>query len=117
MDTIRSLTNWFTSSEQALAEAAGEGMHAFINADDAYELGPHWHDFKSHLYLLEGRLRMTDSATGVQLDCGVGSKVIVPARCVHREQTNGMTYVLALSVDPATLTGDINRDPGELVGR
>ena len=116
MMTIRHQAGWFTTKEQALAEAAGDGMHAFVSEDDAYELGPHWHAFSAHLYLLDGGLHMTDCATGQEFDCRAGGKVIIPARCLHKEKTIGMTYVLALTVDPATLRGEINRAPAELHG-
>ena len=114
MTQMRQLENWFVREEQALVEAEGEGFHAFLAEDEAYSLGPHWHDFDAHLYLLEGSVQLTDCATHEEFHCAVGSKMIIPRRCVHTETSSGMTYVLALSVDPAALTGEINRDPSEL---
>jgi hypothetical protein len=74
----------------------------------------HWHSFSTRLYILQGVLRITDSRRNCVLVAGPGSRVDVPARVLHCEESEGYRIVAGMSVDPASLAGPIDLPPEDL---
>lgn len=108
--------NHFSSEAEALALAEIEKAGLWPNKR---EVSPdsnqsHWHAFDAHVYVLEGSMQLTDILAGETHTCSKGSKAVVPARTLHREQHDGFTALFGMSVDPSTVEQPVQRPPAEL---
>ena len=74
----------------------------------------HWHDFFTWIFILEGELLITDTVNDRVLFAGPGSRVDVPQRVLHSEESSGYKIIAGMSVDPASVTEPVDRDPDSL---
>ncbi|NIM69290.1 MAG: hypothetical protein GTN86_10835 [Xanthomonadales bacterium] len=114
MGKISVHTDHFSDAAQALDEIEAAGWHVVEMDVPAVRNESHWHTFSTRIYILEGVLNITDSARDRVLQAGPGSRVDVPARVLHSEDSAGYRIVAGMSVDPATLIGPIDLDPADL---
>jgi len=106
---------YFSKPSQAIAEVEARGLHLLKMAVQPVRNQSHWHHFSTRIYILEGELHITDSVRNITMQAGPGSLVEVPERVLHSEEsTGGYSIIAGLTVDPATLTGPVDRDPGLL---
>jgi hypothetical protein len=71
----------------------------------------HWHDFSTWIFILEGELLITDTDQDRVLLAGPGSRVDVPERVLHSEESSGYKIIAGMSADPASVTEPVDRDP------
>jgi len=103
--------NHFTTEEEALAEIAARGFHAIGPVDvPAQENDPHWHEFDSVVYVLDGTARV-EFEDGSAMQCGAGARVEAPAGTVHREASPAHRAVFGISIDPAAMTQPVDKPP------
>jgi len=108
---------YFTQRSAAFDEIARHGMHPVEMKVPPVKNESHWHTFTTRIYILEGELKITDSARNLTMTAGPGALVEVPEGTLHSEEsTNGYTIIAGLSVDPASLTGPIDLGPELLQG-
>lgn len=102
----------FSSRAQAYDEIEIAALHPVDMTVPPVSNDSHWHDFSTQLYILEGELCITDVAQDRTLVAGPGARVDVPARVLHREESDqGYTLIAGMSVNPETLEGDVDLDP------
>lgn len=105
----------FDSSESARREIADHGLHLCEMSVPPVDNETHWHDFSTLIYLLDGELRITDTASGEVLVAGPGARVTVPERVLHSEHSaDGYRILAGMSVDPASLAGEVDLHPALL---
>jgi mannose-6-phosphate isomerase-like protein (cupin superfamily) len=93
-------------AEKLESSLAADGWHTLSLDVPPVQNQNHWHHFDAVLYILEGDLTVRDANSGREFCCGPGSRVSVPARALHREDSSaGYRIVLGTSV-PATEFGD-----------
>lgn len=114
MDHITVHPDHFTTAEEALEKIAAAGLHVMQANVPAVKNQGHWHTFSTRIYILEGVLLISDTARGCVLRAEPGSRVDVPARVLHSEDSAGYRIVAGLTEDPASLTAPIDRDPAGL---
>jgi len=101
----------FTDEAQAYSEIDAMGYHA-VTLDFAAEETPfHWHDFDSVVYITGGALQLSVEGEERPIRCERGAKFVASAGVVHREQTEGYSAIIGLSVAPEVLTQPINKAP------
>ncbi|MFB3079177.1 MAG: hypothetical protein ACE1Y4_14355, partial [Lysobacterales bacterium] len=61
-----------------------------------------------------GELLITDVAHDRVLLAGPGSRVDVPQRVLHSEESSGYKIIAGMSVDPDRVTEPVDRDPESL---
>ena len=102
----------FQDIEQARAEIEAAGLHPVEMTVPAVSNESHWHDFSTWLYILEGELRITDIEEQHVFLAGRGARVVVPERVLHCENSEqGYRIIAGMTVDPATLSGEVDLDP------
>ena len=101
----------FSSEEEVMAEIEAMGRHAVPLEFSAEENEDLWHYFESSVYILDGVLELTVAETGETCICERGTRISAPAGVLHREKTEGYKAIIALAVDPATLSQPINKPP------
>lgn len=106
--------NHFKSRAQAYDEIEAAGHYVMEMDIPAVCNDSHWHHFSTWIYVLEGELHITDAAQERTLIAPAGSRVDVPRRTLHSEKSEGYKIIAGLTVDPSTLTGEIDLPPGEL---
>ena len=106
--------NYFSTEEEAIAEAKANGRHVLTVDFPAIKSEVHWHDFDAEVYVLEGTAQVTDVDAGTTYTCSKGTKLSAPARTLHSENHEAYRAVLAMSVDPASLTPPIDLPPEQL---
>jgi quercetin dioxygenase-like cupin family protein len=111
---ITAKKNAFETKKQAISEIEAANLWAIEFDLEAGEVDTHWHDFYSQVYVLEGKIDITDTASGKTHKCGKGTRVIAPPRTLHSEKCGGAKALAGVSVDPATLPEDINLTPSTL---
>ncbi len=104
----------FSSPEQAFDEIEIAGLYTVELDIPAVKNESHWHDFSTWIYILEGELHITDTAQDRVLLAGPGSRVDVPERVLHSEESSGYKIIAGMSADPAQITEPIDRDPESL---
>jgi hypothetical protein len=104
----------FSSPEQAYDEMEIAGLYPVEMDVPAVKNESHWHRFSTWIYILEGELNITDYAHDRTLKAGPGSRVDVPERALHSEESAGYKIIAGMTVDPASLTGPIDLDPADL---
>jgi hypothetical protein len=104
----------FNSPEQAYDEMEIAGLYPTEMDVPAVKNESHWHDFSTWIYMLEGVLKITDTAQDRVLTAEPGSRVDVPERVLHSEESSGYKIIAGLSVNPASLTEPVDRDPDSL---
>lgn len=107
--------NHFTTPEEARQEIYEQGLHLCEMAVPPVNNESHWHRFSTQIYILDGELRITDSARGEVLVAGPRSRVTVPERVLHSEFSEvGYSILAGMSVNPASLTESVDLDPSLL---
>lgn len=106
--------DYFESPEDAQREIAEMGLHRCDMDVPAVDNRSHWHDFSTLIYILDGELRITDSSRDEELVAGPGARVTVPERVLHSERSEGYRIIAGMTVDPASLTNDVDLDPSLL---
>ena len=106
--------NHFNSAAQAFDEIEIAGRYIAEMDVPAVSNESHWHRFSTWIYILEGELAITDSALDRVLLAGPGSRVDVPERVAHCENSTGYKIIAGMTVDPASLSGNIDLDPAQL---
>ncbi len=101
----------FSLPEQAFDEIEIAGLYTVEMDVPAVKNESHWHDFSTWIYILEGELHITDTALDRVLLAGPGSRVDVPERVLHSEESSGYKIIAGMSANPASMTGPIDRDP------
>ncbi len=90
----------FATTDRVEAEIADAGLHRIEMDVPAVRNEAHWHAFSTSLYILEGELRITDTARGVTEVAGPGDRVDVPERVLHREDSAGYRIVAGMTALP-----------------
>ena len=103
--------NHFSSPDEARQEIADKGLHVCEMNVPAVDNQSHWHRFSTLIYILDGELHITDSAHGEELVAGPGSRVAVPERVLHSERSQGYAIIAGMTVDPASLSGEVDLHP------
>ena len=103
--------NYFSDESQVQAEIEAAGYHAVTLDFEAENNDPHWHDFDSLVYVLDGQIAVTDEQTGESCVCEKGAKITAPRGVLHREKTPGYRAMIGLSVKPEELTQPLNKPP------
>lgn len=103
----------FASEEEALETAKAAGYFAATLDRPASDVGDHWHEFNTMVFVLEREITITDSATGETHRCGPGTRFSLAKGDLHREKTDGYKAVIAIDKDPSTLTEPIDKPPVE----
>ncbi len=106
--------NHFNSPDRAYDEIEIAGLYAVEMSVPAVKNESHWHDFSTWIYILQGELAITDTAQDRVLLAGPGSRVDVPERVLHSEESSGYQIIAGMSVNPAKLTEPVDRDPDSL---
>ena len=115
MDHIAVYPDHFTTAEEALEKISAAGLHVMQMDVPAVKNQSHWHTFSTRIYILEGVLLISDTAQNHVLRAGPGSRVDVPARVLHSEDSAGYSIVAGLTADPASLSGPIDLEPADLL--
>jgi len=106
--------NHFNSPDGAYYEIEIAGLYAVEMSVPEVKNESHWHDFSTWIYMLEGVLQITDTAQDRVLIAEPGSRVDVPERVLHSEESSGYKIIAGLSVNPASLMEPVDRDPDSL---
>ncbi len=104
----------FKSPEQAYDEIEIAGLYTVEMNIPAVKNESHWHDFSTWIFILEGELLITDTDQDRVLLAGPGSRVDVPERVLHCEESSGYKIIAGMSADPASVTEPVDRDPDTL---
>lgn len=105
----------FGTRDEALLEISNAGLFPLEMFVNPVKNTSHWHDFSTIIFLVEGELRITDVASQKTLIAGPGSRVTVPERVLHAEESvMGYRIIAGMSVDPASLTGAVDLPPDSL---
>ena len=100
----------FKTEEEVHQRAAARGFN-FIKEthvkavvdDNPLKAQPHFHDFDTLVFIMEGSLDFIDIETGLQHRCGPGTLVEDIGHNRHAESHAGFRSLTAYRVDPATL--------------
>ena len=103
--------NYFKDESEVLAEINAAGYFPLTLDFPAESNDDHWHDFDSMVYILEGEITITETATGDRCTCGAGTRIIASGGVLHREQTAGHKALIGFSMNPAQLTQPVNKPP------
>lgn len=106
----------FSSEEEAMAAIRNAGFHPVLLDVPPETSPPHWHDFDTIIFILEGENVVVVEDTGETLVCGPGTRTDFPRGVMHREDHNGFRALYGLSVDPATIQAPINMPPEAWIG-
>ena len=104
----------FSSASQAFDEIEIAGRYTTEMEVPSVCNKSHWHRFSTWIYVLEGELFITDSTQDKVLKAGPGSRVDVPERVLHSEESEGYRIIAGMSINPASLTDPVDLDPSEL---
>jgi len=108
------VTGTLVDEAEAFERLTQAGLHVMKLEVPADDNEAHWHHFDAEFYILAGALQLTDVARGRVVDCPAGSRVILPARTLHAERSDGYTIVLGTSVPPEAFGEPVNRPATEL---
>ena len=106
--------NAFTSKEQAVEEIKTANLWVLELEFEDGDGNPHWHEFYDQVYVLEGTFSIRDDTTGIEYNCGAGTRIVVPPRTVHSELAARAKTVIGISIDPTTMGEDIDLSPALL---
>ena len=101
----------FKSPSQAYDEIEIAGLYTVEMSVPAVNNESHWHDFSTWIYVLEGELLITDVAHDRVLFAEPGSRVDVPQRVLHSEESAGYKIIAGMSADPASMSESVDLDP------
>jgi hypothetical protein len=101
----------FSTEQEAVAEIQEKGYWPLTLNFEAETNDCHWHDFDSVVFVLEGKLGITETGTGESCVCGPGTRIEAKAGVLHNEEHQGYRAVIGFGIDPATLTQPINKPP------
>lgn len=103
------------SETEALELLGSSGLHTMTVPVPPVSNEPHWHHFDSIFFILEGSLELTDSESGVTHQCGVGTRITVPARVLHSENSSeGYRVALGTTVPAAEFGEPVDLPPAAL---
>jgi hypothetical protein len=107
--------NHFSTRDEALLEISEAGLFPLEMFVAPVKNTSHWHDFSTIIFIVEGELKITDVASQNILVAGRGSRVTVPERVLHAEESAvGYRIIAGMSVDPASLAGEVDLPPDSL---
>ncbi|MFT5612647.1 MAG: hypothetical protein ACI9WC_003547 [Arenicella sp.] len=109
------MKNHFTNEAEAVATIKKAGFFPAILDIDPVTNTPHWHDFDSMLFVLDGQLMITNDVSGEVCVLEPGDRVDWPARLLHHENHKDFRAVFGFSVDPTTLSIPIDKPPEQLI--
>ena len=101
----------FQDEAQAYAEIEGRGFHAVALDFPGESNDFHWHDFDAVVYITAGQLKVVVEGHGEPYICTRGTKFNAAAGVVHREESEGYSAIIGLSVPPENLTQPVNKTP------
>jgi len=108
----RSVTHGHSVTEQqAIEELTQLGYHPVVAEVPPADNQFHRHEFDTIFYVLEGELELTVRDTGEVTVLKAGDRIQTTGDIVHRERHNGYKAVFGFSVDPATLTFPLEKEP------
>ena len=93
----------FSCREEAMAAVAADGLRCLETeiSPDRLAREPHEHPYSVDIYMLEGELELYEPDTGRTHRLEPGSKAVVPAHTLHKENTPaGFRAVIGLSHEP-----------------
>jgi hypothetical protein len=99
----------FSTEAEAIAAINAAGFYPAILDIPAVTNKTHWHDFDSMLFVLDGRLTLSDDVSGQVYVLEPSDRVDAPAGYLHHECHNGFRAVFGFSVDPTTLSIPIDK--------
>lgn len=112
---IRVYKNAFQIADEAREEIRQAGLHPLEMFVPVVSNDSHWHAFSTRFYILEGELRIRDTALGTELEAGPGSRVDVPERVLHSEHsTTGYRIIAGMTIEPSSLSSPVDLDPADL---
>jgi hypothetical protein len=95
--------NAFTTEDEAQSEIDAAGWFPLISVVEPEHNTPHYHDFDSVIFVLEGSMDFFEVETGIHHRCGPGSRVEDFGPNVHREEHDGYRALVGFKQDPAVL--------------
>ncbi len=101
MDKIVVHPNHFSSAGPVFDELELNGLHVVEMDVPAVRNEPHWHEFSTWIYVLEGELLITDTAQDRTLKATPGTRVDVPERVLHCEESAGYKIIAGMTQLPA----------------
>ena len=104
----------FETEAQAIAGIEAAGMHALAFDFPAKQGDWHWHDFDSEVWVVSGTLGVVFEGSDDIVSFPAGTRIIAPARVIHREIHDDYRAVIGFAIDPATLTQPIDKPPADL---
>ena len=103
------------SEAEALELLDRSGLHTMTIAVPPVRNESHWHHFDSIFLILEGNLELTDSDSGITHQCGIGTRITVPARALHSEYSaQGYRVALGTTVPASEFGEPVDRPPATL---
>lgn len=103
------------SESEALELLAASGLHTLTLDVPPVHNESHWHHFDSIFFIVDGSLQLTDADSGVTHECGIGSRISVPARALHHEHsTAGYRIALGTSVPASEFGEPVDLPPAAL---
>lgn len=105
--------NHFGSQDQVFDELEINGLHVVEMDVPAVNNEPHWHDFSTWLYILEGELLITDTEQDKTFKAVRGTRVDVPERVLHCEESAGYKIIAGMTAMPSD-PAHVDRPPEEL---
>jgi len=101
MNKIVVHSNHFSSEEQVYDEIEMNGLYMVEMDVPAVANQPHWHEFSTWIYMLEGELSITDTGQDKTFRATTGDRVDVPERVLHCEKSGGYRIIAGMTSMPA----------------
>lgn len=101
MNRIAVHPDHFSDMAQVYDELEMNGLHVVEMDVPAVRNTPHWHEFTTWLYIIEGELAITDTELDRTFTAQKGCRVDVPERVLHCEESNGYKIVAGMTEMPA----------------
>jgi hypothetical protein len=93
----------FTTEAEARAEIDAAGWYPMLRDVQPEHNTPHYHDFDSVIFVLDGSMDFFEVETGIHHRCGPGSRVEDSGPNVHREEHDGYRALVGFKEDPEVL--------------
>ncbi len=92
--------NYFSSQDHVFDELEMNGMYVSEMDVPAVANEPHWHNFSTWIYIVEGELHITDTEQDRTLVAKKGARVDVPERVLHSEESSGYKIIAGMTSMP-----------------
>ena len=90
----------FGSEDQVYDELEINGLYVVEMDVPAVKNEPHWHEFSTWIYMLEGELLITDAQLDRTFKATRGDRVDVPERVLHNEESDGYKIIAGMTSMP-----------------